>query len=120
MTLATHQPVGVKNPAMARAKEAALLEVLRGSPEGLRAPALAVSTGSSTAAVVDRLRRLMLRGEAERVGWLWRIPRDDDGDDEPAKLALPEPEPEDPSRWVKPIGRFVRRDTSEFACRRFG
>jgi hypothetical protein len=119
MTLATHLPIGVKNPIMVRAREAQLLETLRGSPEGLRVPALAVSTGSSIAAVSDRLTRLLRRGEVERVGWLWRIPRDD-GDDGPAELALPEPEPEDPGRWVKPIGSFVRRDTSDFSCRRFG
>jgi hypothetical protein len=106
---------------MVWAKEAELLEALRGSPEGLRVPALAGVTGSSVAAVADRLRRLMLRGEAERSGREWRIPRNDDAesDDELAPVT-PEPGPENPRAWMKPIGRFVRRDTSEFSCRRYG
>jgi hypothetical protein len=119
MTLATHQPIGVKNPTVVRAKEAELLEVLRQSPEGLRVPQLCVITGELSSAVADRLSRLLRRGEVEKVGWLWRLPRDDD---EPAELEplAPEPEPEDPRAWVEPIGRFVRRDTSEFSCRRYG
>lgn len=118
MTLATHQPIGVKNPVVVRAKEAELLGVLRKSPDGLRVPKLCVITGELTSAVADRRSRLLRRGEVEKVGWLWRLSRDDD---EPAELpAAPEPEPEDPRVWVKPIGRFVRRDTSEFSCRRYG
>lgn len=121
MTLATHQPVGVKNPAMVRAKEAELLEVLRRSPEGLRAPQVVAATGELTSAVSDRLSRLLRRGEVERNGWLWRLPRDDDDDAEPmVATPAPEPEPEDPRRWVKNVNSYMRRETSEFACRRFG
>jgi hypothetical protein len=99
MTLATGQPIGVKNPAVVRAKEAELLAVLRGSPAGLRVPQLCSMTGELTSAVGDRLSRLLRRGEVERVGWLWRLPRDDDESAEPELLA-PEPEPEDPRRWI--------------------
>jgi hypothetical protein len=74
VTLATHSP-GINTRVVVRAREDALIEALRQSPEGLRVPALAVSTGASVAAVSDRLCRLMLRGEVERVCWLWRLPR---------------------------------------------
>lgn len=120
MTLATDQPVNIRHPARVRAKEAELLEVLRQSPEGLRSPQIRKMTGELAGAIADRLHRLLRRGEVERVGRLWRLPQGDDGDDERIELALPEPAPEDPNRWVKPIGSFVRRDTSEFACRQFG
>jgi hypothetical protein len=119
MTLATHQPIGIKNPTVVRAKEAELLEVLRQSPEGLRVPQLCVITDELSSAVADRLSRLLRRGEVEKIGWLWRLPRDDDEPAEPL-APEPEPEPEDPSRWVKPITRYVRTVTSEFACRLYG
>jgi hypothetical protein len=71
MTLATHQPVGVKNPTLVRAKEAALLEALRRSPGGLRTPEICTETGELASAVADRLYRLLRRGEVERVGRVW-------------------------------------------------
>ena len=67
-----------------------------------------------------RLYRMSDRGDLVKSGrGLWRIAGVEDEEDEPVEPE-PEPEPEDPARWVKPIGRFVRRDTSEFACRRYG
>jgi hypothetical protein len=122
VTLATHQSIGVKNPLVVRAKEAALLEVLRRSPDGLRAPEIVEATGELAGAVADRLYRLP-RGEVERLGRVWRVPRDDDSAasaDELEPVRTPVAEVEDPGRWVKPIGWFVRRDTGEFACRRYG
>jgi hypothetical protein len=123
VTLATHQPIGIRNPVLVRAKEAALLEALRRSPDGLRTPEICEATGEPVGAVADRLYRLLRLGEVERLGRVWRLPRDEADDDEPAELEQAKTvvaETEDPTKWVRPIGRFVRRDTSEFACRRYG
>jgi hypothetical protein len=120
VTLATHQPIGIRNPTLVRAKEAALLEALRRSPEGLHTSQVSEAVGEPDRATVERLHRLLRRGEVERIDRVWRLPRDDADDGDELGPAAPELEPEDPGRWVKPIGRFVRRDTSEFACRRYG
>jgi hypothetical protein len=120
VTLATGQPTGIRNPTVVRAKESELLAFLREHP-GLRIPAICKATGELPGAVADRLQRLLRRGAVEKVGYEWRLPRDDDVDDgglEPVET--PVAEVDDPGRWVKPIGRFVRRDTGEFSCRRFG
>jgi hypothetical protein len=119
-----HQPIGVKNPIMVRAKEAALLEALRRSPEGMRIPAICEVSGEPQGAVADRLNRLRRRGEVEKIGWLWRLPRDDaEPEDELPEPEPPEPEPEPETgftSWIRPISLFVRRSTGEFDCRRYG
>jgi hypothetical protein len=122
MTLATHAPRGVSNPAMVASKESALLEFLRKSPDGLRPPEICAAVEEPPSATVDRLRRLLRRGEVEKIGRRWRLPRDEDDVeiDVATQCLSPEPGPEDQTRWVQPISRYVRRDTSEFACRRYG
>lgn len=107
----SHQ--GVKSPAVVRAKEAALLEALRRSPEGLRTPQICEATGELAGAVADRLYRLLRRGEVERLGRsLWRLPRGEDSAESDDELVMvtptPEPEPEDPTRWIRPISHYVR------------
>jgi hypothetical protein len=66
VTLATHQPVGVKNPALVARKENALLAVLRDRP-GLRTPEIAALVREPASATITRLRRLGDRGEIERT-----------------------------------------------------
>lgn len=39
---------------------------------------------------------------------------------EPEPDPEPEPEPDMQSRWIKPIERYVRRETSFFAPARYG
>jgi hypothetical protein len=81
-----HEPPPVQGPqrrkrryvkpdaASARAAESALLELLRGCPEGLGVTALAKMTNSYTATTAARLERMALRGEAERGGdGKWRV-----------------------------------------------
>jgi DNA-binding IclR family transcriptional regulator len=73
VTLATHQPIGIRNPTLVRAKEAQLLALLRDRP-GLRVPQICEATGEPAGAVADRLQRLLRRGEVEKIGREWRLP----------------------------------------------
>jgi hypothetical protein len=40
--------------------------------------------------------------------------------EEPDEATMPKPEPEDPSRWIRPIPRYLRQVTSDFQCARYG
>jgi hypothetical protein len=113
-------PRGVVDPLGVARREAALIEALRARP-GAALGALAEAAGHGRSATADRLRRLAARGAVVRVAGRWRL---EEGEpvptDSPVEPAAPEAEPEDPLRWVLPIGRYMRAVTSEFACARYG
>ena len=124
MTLATpdlqtplRAPPGVIDPAGVARREAALIEVLRARP-GAALHAIADAAGHTRSATADRLRRLAARGAVVKVAGRWRLAGEEV--DEPGEAAMPEPEPEDLSRWLRPISRYLRVVTSEFACTRYG
>ena len=124
MTLATldpppslRAPIGVVDPLGVARRELALIEVLRARP-GAALGVIAHAAGHTRSATADRLRRLAARGEVVKIADGWRIAGEEP--DEPDEAAMPKPEPEDPSRWVRPIGRYLRAVTSEFACVRYG
>jgi MarR family len=124
MTLATpdpepprRAPVGVIDPIGVARREAALLAVLRARP-GAALGEIAEAAGHTRSAAGERLRRLMRRGEVVKVAGRWRLAGEEP--DEPDEPAAPELEPEDAGRWVRPIGRYLRIVTSEFACARYG
>jgi hypothetical protein len=123
MTAPTGKPIGVANPALVARKENALTATLRDHP-GLTVPQLADQVGERRTATADRLRRLLLRGEVERDGRLWRLAQQGPEDDEPPIVEYvvePKPEPDDPSRWVRPISRYLRAPTDEaFFVARYG
>ena len=121
MTLAAvaRAPPGVIDPIAVARREAALLQVVRAHPDATL-PEIAEVAEGSRGAVIDRLKRLAARGAVVRVAGRWRLAGEEpDSPVEPAALE-PEPEPEDLSRWVRPIGRYLRAVTSEFACARYG
>ena len=124
MTLATpdlqpprRAPIGVIDPVAVARREAALVEALRARP-GAALGALAEAAGHTRSATADRLRRLAARGAVVRVAGRWRLAGEEP--EEPDEAAMPKPEPEDLSRWVRPIGLYLRAVTSEFACARYG
>ena len=124
MTLATpdHEPprrapIGVIDPLAVARREAALIEALRARP-GAALGEIAQAAGHTRSATADRLRRLAARGAVIKVAGRWRLAGEEP--DEPDEAATPKPEPEDPSRWVRPISRYLRAVTSEFACARYG
>jgi hypothetical protein len=132
MTLATpdlqplqRAPIGVIDPLGVARREAALIEALRARP-GAALTALADAAGHTRSATADRLRRLAARGAVEKVAGRWRLageepaPTGGPGESAAQEVERLEPEPEDPSRWVRPIGRYLRAVTSEFACARYG
>jgi hypothetical protein len=124
MTLAAPlcPPRGVVDPAGVARKESALLEVLRRSPEGLRAAEVWRASKELRSATADRLRRLMRRGEVEKVGSVWRLARDDQDEPEPQPVdprALG-PEPGAQSRWVKPLSAYDRKETTVVEGLRYG
>jgi hypothetical protein len=85
--------------------------------------ALAEAAGHTRSATADRLKRLAARGEVVRIAGRWRLAGKEP--DEPDEAVMPnpralDPKPEDPSRWVRPIGRYLRAVASEFACARYG
>ena len=129
MTLATldlqpprRVPPGVVDPIAVARREAALIEALRARP-GAALGAIANAAGHTRSATADRLRRLAARGAVVKVAGRWRLAGEEP--DEPDEPAAPEaerlePEPGAQSRWVRPIGRYLRAVTSEFACARYG
>ena len=110
-------------PVLAGANER-LLEVMRANP-GATASALAAALGATKGSVVSRWRKLALRGrlEKDRLGH-WRVAGDGPGPQRAPAQWTAEPEPGCGDRpfppWVRPIGRFMRISTSEFACSRYG
>jgi hypothetical protein len=123
MTLAAPlcPPRGVIDPVGVARREVALIEALRTRP-GAALGALAEAAGHTRSATADRLRRLAVRGAVVRIDGRWRLAGEEPEPDEAATQnprAL-DPGAEDPSRWVRPIGRYLRAVTSEFACARYG
>jgi hypothetical protein len=119
MTLATllRAPRGVVDPIGVARRELALIEALRARP-GAALGEIAKAAEHTRSANADRLRRLAARGAVVKVAGRWRLAGEEP--DEPDEAALPKLEPADPSRWVRPIGRYLRIVTSEFACARYG
>jgi transcriptional antiterminator RfaH len=119
MTLATllRAPRGVVDPIGVARRELALIEALRARP-GAALGEIAKAAEHTRSATADRLRRLAARGAVVKVAGRWRLAGEEP--DEPDEAALPKLEPADPSRWVRPIGRYLRIVTSEFACARYG
>ena len=119
MTLATlpRAPPGVIDPLGVARREAALVEALRARP-GAALGEIAEATGHNRSAIADRLRRLAARGAVVKVAGRWRLAGEKP--DEPDEAATPDPEPEDPSRWVRPISSYLRQVTSDFQCARYG
>ena len=119
MTLAAPlcPPRGVVDPIGVARREAALIEVLRARP-GASLGEIAGAAGHKRSATADRLKRLAARGEVVKIDGRWRLAGEEP--DEPDEPAMTEAEPEDLSRWVLPIGRYLRSVTSEFACARYG
>jgi hypothetical protein len=114
MTLAAPlcPPRGVIDPIGVARREVALLQVVCAHP-GATLPEIVKIAEGSRGAVIDRLKRLAARGAVVKVGGRWRLVGEEP--EEPAEAALPNPEPEDPSRWVRPIGRYPGRH----GCARF-
>ncbi len=110
-------PTGVVDPIGVARREAALIEVLRACP-GTALGVIAEAAGHTRSATADRLRRLAARGAVVKVDGRWRLAGEEPG--EPDEAVMPEPEPEDPSRWVRSISSYLRVTTSEFACARYG
>jgi hypothetical protein len=123
MTLVADRPTGAANPAEVARKEGALVTFLRDHPNSTVNEIAAALSGETRGAIVSRLCRMSDRGVlAKSGGGLWRIAGAEE-EGEPVELEPapePAPEPDDPTKWVKPIGRFVRRDTGDFSCRRYG
>jgi DNA-binding Lrp family transcriptional regulator len=121
-------PIGVVDPLGVARRELALIEVLRARP-GAALVEIAEAAGHTRSATADRLRRLAARGAVVKVAARWRLAGEEPDEPDaiggadlsvPSNAAAPEPEPEDPSRWVRPISRYLRAVTSEFACARYG
>jgi hypothetical protein len=110
-------PIGVIDPIGVAARELALIEALRARP-GAALGAIAEAAGHKRSATADRLRRLAARGAVVKVAGRWRLAEGEP--DEPDEAAMPKPEPEDPSRWVRPISRYLRQVTPDFQCARYG
>ena len=120
MTLATlpRAPPGVIDPLGVARREAALVEALRARP-GAALGEIAEAAGHTRSATADRLRRLAARGAVVKLAGRWRLAGEEPvPTDSPVEPVALEAEPEDPSRWVRPIGRYLRGVTSEFACAR--
>jgi hypothetical protein len=120
VTLATHRPVGVKNPALVAAKERALLDIVTDRP-GLRAFEIAPLALEPAAATMSRLNRLGDRGLIERMSdhrwYLSGAAPDANVPEEIAERARP---PFDPSRWVQHVDFYLVLNPLPFACRRYG
>jgi hypothetical protein len=126
MTLATISPDRARyiaNSAEVAAKERRLLEVLREHP-GLTVPAIAKLACDNKSATDDRLLRLFSRGAVEKdVAGRWRITGGgaEEKDDEPkSDPRAPDPGAEDPTRWVKPLSCYERRETTILEGLRYG
>ena len=109
----------IVDPINVARKERRLLEALRNHP-GATAAVLAEAARDNRAATVERLTRLAVRGAVERVAaGRWGLV-DEEPDEPELDPRAPDPGAEDPSRWVRPIGRYLRVETSPFSCVRFG
>lgn len=123
MTLVTDRPSGVANPAEVAAKEGRLLAFLRDHPNSSVNEIAAAMGDEKRSTIISRLCRMSDRGDLVKFGGgLWRIAGAEEENEPEPDMATPspEPEPDDPTKWVKPIGRYIRISTSEFACRRYG
>ena len=121
-----------RSPAAAKTDER-LLEALRHAP-GLSAVKLAAAVRINRSTVGDRLRELAARELVEKDDdGRWRVGRGEgapgEGGAAPsvavAVRAAAEPEPVEPgpaapSRWLKPLSTYDRRESSEVHGRRYG
>lgn len=113
----------IVNPVNVARKERRLLEALRDHP-GATTAEVVEATGDNRPATVDRLRRLAVGGAVEKdVAGRWRITGGgaEEKDDEPkSDPRAPDPGAEDPTRWVKPLSCYERRETTILEGLRYG
>ena len=112
---------------LAQAAEQRLIDAMRDNPS-LSVIALAHVTGFNRSTAGERLRQLARRGIVEKdATGRWRLTEKElePNDDVPVTTATPEadrlePAPDTPSRWVRPIGDYERRETTIVEGLRYG
>jgi hypothetical protein len=105
-----------RSPTASEAAYAALLGALQANP-GASTAALSRILNVGKGSIVARCARLARRGAlAKRADGHWRVAG------EPRWIEKPEPERGDRPfpPWVRHVDDYVRGDTSEFACARYG
>jgi hypothetical protein len=105
-----------RSSAASEAAYAALLGALQANP-GASTAALSRILNVGKGSIVARCARLARRGAlAKRADGHWRVAA------EPRWIERPEPERGDRPfpPWVRPVDDYIRADTREFACTRYG
>jgi hypothetical protein len=124
LTLIAERPLPWAHVKPVAEKKRALLAVIAASP-GLRQAEIAALVAEPAGSTATRLNRLGDRGVIERTPdhqWFITGTAPDANAPELSEFEIAERArpPFDPTKWVQNIDRYVRYETSMFACARFG